>query len=438
MKVDDKDLPSSSGVSDGEEEEDEEDSSIFSISPTFPLRPPLVVGPSPRDLEEKCSPLSVYSAGDSSLDHEKAPANVPAGSNEISPKALPSSKCCDAINSPWYNSRQMPPCITTDVKNSYVFVTTDGDCSYADIHQTSSTYHVCGGDAARDYSEQGNKQSTESQTVNFDNDVECDDDRRDYRRASYSSEDSEGDRDDSSNDPYEGSEENDEDEYVRNRVFEKSRFNHYQKLLKEHEFVEGGDEEEYLRFLYHRHLYYNQLQKISPKNIKLFRRLEEMQNARFNSSDSFNSPLFDPMNSNKSDSKLRKLSRKGVKSGNDLDSINSKVPYPRVRSFSRWSSSHTPSRLSKSPHHRGGGSRSHSTCSTSTFAHLDNFLTIPFLLLAFLSFLLVVESVSGCRLSEFTCGNYDCIRADAYCDGEADCADRSDEPRDCTREYKSF
>ncbi|ROT84519.1 hypothetical protein C7M84_022279 [Penaeus vannamei] len=44
----------------------------------------------------------------------------------------------------------------------------------------------------------------------------------------------------------------------------------------------------------------------------------------------------------------------------------------------------------------------------------------------------------GCRISEFTCSNYECVPTDAYCDGVPDCADRSDEPRDCSPCNRTF
>ncbi|CAL4084423.1 unnamed protein product, partial [Meganyctiphanes norvegica] len=58
------------------------------------------------------------------------------------------------------------------------------------------------------------------------------------------------------------------------------------------------------------------------------------------------------------------------------------------------------------------------------------------LLLIFL--ILLKGCVLGCRLSEFTCGNYACIPADAFCDGTPDCDDRTDEPKDCSTCNRTF
>ncbi|XP_042873924.1 uncharacterized protein LOC122254338 [Penaeus japonicus] len=58
---------------------------------------------------------------------------------------------------------------------------------------------------------------------------------------------------------------------------------------------------------------------------------------------------------------------------------------------------------------------------------------LRFLRLLLLLVVLHQAGALGCRISEFTCSNYECVPTDAYCDGVPDCADRSDEPRDCSR-----
>ena len=42
---------------------------------------------------------------------------------------------------------------------------------------------------------------------------------------------------------------------------------------------------------------------------------------------------------------------------------------------------------------------------------------------------------SACRKAEFQCRTGDCIPQNRYCDGEANCADKSDEPPHCSREW---
>ncbi|RZF39533.1 hypothetical protein LSTR_LSTR001054 [Laodelphax striatellus] len=46
--------------------------------------------------------------------------------------------------------------------------------------------------------------------------------------------------------------------------------------------------------------------------------------------------------------------------------------------------------------------------------------------------LVALPLVPSCRISEFSCRNGRCVRPDAYCDGNNDCGDDSDEPRQCT------
>lgn len=45
--------------------------------------------------------------------------------------------------------------------------------------------------------------------------------------------------------------------------------------------------------------------------------------------------------------------------------------------------------------------------------------------------------LNGCSMSEFTCTNSKCVPTYKYCDRVNDCGDNSDEPRFCTRKYKS-
>ena len=423
MKKEEKEeMPSSSGVSDGDEDEDEE----ITANPTQFLIPN----------NKNCSPnIQTRNASENLTKAKESPLeeSVRLGTlefNNTNPRSN-SSVCGECRNLSCSNkeTKNISSTPNTDIRNSYVFVTTDGNCDSA---ITVTSKHTS-----------PNNESTNSSNTGVPllrgsvKNSACENRRPPNCRYLDSSEDSDDERDKPTDEHYEGSEENDDDEYVRNRMFEKSRFNHYQKLLKEHEFIEGGDEEEYLRFLYHRHLYYNQLQKISPKNIKLFRRLEEMQNARYeslkrdstacdNNNYTNNSSCFENASHTITNPHVKKFIRRS-KSAAEQYTANY-----RSRAFARLSPQQQSRLYSKSAYHTASA-KSPSGCSTSTFAHLDNFLTIPFLLLAFLSFLLVVESVSGCRLSEFTCGSYECIKADKYCDGETDCPDRSDEPRDCTR-----
>lgn len=42
-------------------------------------------------------------------------------------------------------------------------------------------------------------------------------------------------------------------------------------------------------------------------------------------------------------------------------------------------------------------------------------------------------SLSQCKISEWKCLNGTCISASKFCDGNADCLDRSDEPNECSR-----
>jgi hypothetical protein len=42
-----------------------------------------------------------------------------------------------------------------------------------------------------------------------------------------------------------------------------------------------------------------------------------------------------------------------------------------------------------------------------------------------------------CRVSEFFCDTGQCVALDRFCDGEDDCGDKSDEPRYCSREYRT-
>jgi len=42
---------------------------------------------------------------------------------------------------------------------------------------------------------------------------------------------------------------------------------------------------------------------------------------------------------------------------------------------------------------------------------------------------------SKCRVSEYLCGNGQCVTLDRFCDGEDDCGDKTDEPRYCTRKF---
>ncbi|XP_063974900.1 uncharacterized protein LOC135161350 [Diachasmimorpha longicaudata] len=44
----------------------------------------------------------------------------------------------------------------------------------------------------------------------------------------------------------------------------------------------------------------------------------------------------------------------------------------------------------------------------------------------------VVSTTIGCRPSEYRCDDGRCVAQDKFCDGEDDCADKSDEPRYCT------
>ncbi|XP_047476850.1 uncharacterized protein LOC125030697, partial [Penaeus chinensis] len=53
---------------------------------------------------------------------------------------------------------------------------------------------------------------------------------------------------------------------------------------------------------------------------------------------------------------------------------------------------------------------------------------LRFLRLFLLLVVLHQAGALGCRISEFTCSNYECVPTDAYCDGVPDCSDRSDEP----------
>ena len=433
MKIEEREVPSSSGVSDGDEEEEDDEPNN---SPAASLN---------KNSESTAPGLKNVFTGSFAGNSDLTSINIINCESENEPSSKTDN--CSLSNS-INDVSCSKPLVTADIKNSYVFVTKDGQCAFTDVHQTSSTVHVCGnGVQVRDvpigyqnssslnYS-RGRSSTTVAASIckgNSDNKL----DRPSYHQPCESSDESEDDRERPSDDQYEGSEENEDDEFLRSGIYDNSRFNHYQKLLKEHEFVEGGDEEEYLRFLYHRHLYYNQLQKISPTNMQLFRRLEEMQSVRFTSSgrnmhsnvnENNSNTYFDSPIHRNPDSFFRKANRRPRLP--DPFPINR---FSRSRSSSRFQLQSKYSRQYGGAHH--SPSKSRSSCSTSAFTHLDNFLTIPFLLLAFLSFLLVVESVGGCRLSEFTCSSYDCIKADEYCDGETDCPDRSDEPRDCSREY---
>ncbi|XP_037779353.1 uncharacterized protein LOC119575888 [Penaeus monodon] len=63
---------------------------------------------------------------------------------------------------------------------------------------------------------------------------------------------------------------------------------------------------------------------------------------------------------------------------------------------------------------------------------------LRFLRLLLLLVVLHQAGALGCRISEFTCSNYECVPTDAYCDGVPDCSDRSDEPRDCSPCNRTF
>nr|XP_027237772.1 uncharacterized protein LOC113828911 [Penaeus vannamei] len=84
------------------------------------------------------------------------------------------------------------------------------------------------------------------------------------------------------------------------------------------------------------------------------------------------------------------------------------------------------------PHHEHRPSRSQSPPQDYQQLILHQ---LRFLRLLLLLVVLHQAGALGCRISEFTCSNYECVPTDAYCDGVPDCADRSDEPRDCSREY---
>lgn len=411
MKIVEKEVASSSGVSDGDEEEDEDDEFVSS---GFNSKRENLWKNSPRKSKCEDSTTRCHLVCSSTGLKSCLPNVVVSDDSSLQ------DFCSHCVNSKHCNKEVVVSTAQLN-ENSHGFVIPDKVQNTNSIEEEGSSL------------ESKTKKHYDTQYTNF-------------RLLFESSDESDEGRDHPSDENYEGSEENDEDEFQRDQMYQKSRFNHYQKLLKEHEFQEGGDEEEYLRFLYHRHLYYNQLQKISPKNIKLFRRLEEMQNARFKHSGKSNSSSSSPNNSNTNlegnsgvdfDFRNRKFYRRSKTA--DSPALGRFSNY-RAKTFSK-TSLHQPPRFSRNSgvsSHTTSSTRGHSTCSTSTLAHLDNFLTIPFLLLAFLSFLLVVESVNGCRLSEFTCGTYDCIKADAYCDGEADCPDRTDEPRDCSRKYHAI
>lgn len=45
------------------------------------------------------------------------------------------------------------------------------------------------------------------------------------------------------------------------------------------------------------------------------------------------------------------------------------------------------------------------------------------------------SDISLCKISEWKCSNGTCISASKFCDGTADCLDKSDEPNQCTGKF---
>ncbi len=43
----------------------------------------------------------------------------------------------------------------------------------------------------------------------------------------------------------------------------------------------------------------------------------------------------------------------------------------------------------------------------------------------------------GCLMSQFRCATGRCVNLNVFCDGRNDCGDNSDEPAQCTREYRA-
>ncbi|PSN38545.1 hypothetical protein C0J52_22228 [Blattella germanica] len=58
--------------------------------------------------------------------------------------------------------------------------------------------------------------------------------------------------------------------------------------------------------------------------------------------------------------------------------------------------------------------------------------------LAVLWTILAVATAPSCRRSEFSCENGRCVPLNRYCDAANDCGDSSDEPRQCTRKFRTF
>lgn len=59
----------------------------------------------------------------------------------------------------------------------------------------------------------------------------------------------------------------------------------------------------------------------------------------------------------------------------------------------------------------------------------------PVVLLVISTLIRNAKSGPACRISEFPCRNGHCVRLNAYCDGNDDCGDISDEPAFCTGKY---
>jgi hypothetical protein len=55
--------------------------------------------------------------------------------------------------------------------------------------------------------------------------------------------------------------------------------------------------------------------------------------------------------------------------------------------------------------------------------------------IACVAFLLIVEGICGCQISEYYCDNRKCVSLDKFCNGFDDCGDGTDEPRHFSRKH---
>ena len=193
-----------------------------------------------------------------------------------------------------------------------------------------------------------------------------------------------------------------------NELLQQRKFDHLRALMEEHQFEDGKDEEEYLQAIYRHHVN-NNYKNMSANVSRRFKRLEDgiysrnikdirKKSTKVYDNDNHSTELCAILNrSNISDLHEDVNQLKRVKYF--YSKINKWYPTRKLNIENADKEIAVESALDRIRNRQRFDSRGEPANSNSrTWAHLENFLTIPVIILTFLCFLIVVES-AGCRKS---------------------------------------